>query len=66
MYMPTMVDLALVQTAVGSGWHMGIYEQHNIRIVMEDIAVEYGPECAKAAYGRKKLDEYLSPERTAN
>jgi hypothetical protein len=66
MYMPTLVNLDLVQTAPGSGFNLGTYEQHSIRIVMDDVAVEYGPECAKAAYGRKKLDEYLSPERTAN
>jgi hypothetical protein len=45
-YPPTLVELDLEQTSPGSGFNLGTYEQHDIRIVMEDVAVEYGPQCA--------------------
>jgi hypothetical protein len=60
-YPPTLVLLDLQQTVPGSDFSLGTWEQHDIRIVMEDVVVEYGPECAKAAYASKKLDAILPP-----
>lgn len=65
-YAPTLVALDLEQTAPGSGFNLGTYEQHDIRIVMEDIPVEYGPQCAKTTRARKELDEYLAPRRKSS
>ena len=62
-YPPTLVPLDLVKTKPGSGWNVGTYEQHDIRIVMEDILVEYGVPCAKAALKRKMDEEGQPPWR---
>lgn len=56
-YPPTLVILDLEKTQSGSGNNLGTYEQHDIRIVMDDVIAEYGPECAKAARDRKGVDE---------
>ena len=56
-FLPTLVPLDLVKTKPGSGWNVGTYEQHDIRIVMEEIAAEYGVPCAKAALARKINEE---------
>ena len=47
-YPPSLVVLDLQQTQPGSGWNLGTFEQHDVKIVMEDVAVEYGPQCATA------------------
>ena len=47
-YPPSLVVLDLQQTQPGSGWNLGTFEQHDVRIVMDDVAVEYGPQCATA------------------
>lgn len=52
-YQPTMVVLELEQTSPGSGFNLGTFEQHEITIVMEDMALEYGPQCAAAERARK-------------
>lgn len=62
-YPPTLVALDLEQTKPGNGFDMGTYEQHDITIVMEDVIVEYGPQCAKAARDRKKNDDEEQPRR---
>jgi putative lipoprotein (rSAM/lipoprotein system) len=65
-YPPTLVGLDLEKTKPGGGFDQGTYEQHDIRIVMEDVIVEYGPQCAKAARDRKKNDDLRPPRHKNN
>ena len=55
-YPPSMVVLDLEQTAPGGGWDMGTYEQHGLRIVMEDVYIEYGPQCVAARLAHEALN----------
>lgn len=55
-YPPSMVVLDLEQTAPGHGFGVGTFEQHDIRIVMEDVLVEYGPQCVAAKLAREALN----------
>lgn len=44
-----LVILDLVKTSSGTGWNLGTWEQHDVRIVMEEPVMEYGPQCARVA-----------------
>jgi putative lipoprotein (rSAM/lipoprotein system) len=53
---PTLTVLDLEQTAPGGGWSLGTFEQHDVKIVMEDVAIEYGPQCVAAKIMRETLN----------
>ena len=56
-YLPELVILDLDKTQDGSGYNLGTFEQHNIRIEMDETAVLYGPQCAAAARKRQESEE---------
>jgi putative lipoprotein (rSAM/lipoprotein system) len=64
-YPPTLVELDVEKTEDGSGWNIGTFEQHDIRVIMEDVVVEYGPLCVRAALANLLNAEKQSKERKA-
>ena len=56
-YDPELVILDLEKTSPGIGWNLGTWEQHDVRIVLDEPAMEYGPQCARAARKHEKTDD---------
>ncbi|MCP4573800.1 MAG: carboxypeptidase regulatory-like domain-containing protein [bacterium] len=51
IYLPSRDALQLEQTLDGNGnWDLGLWEQHDVRVVMSGNAVLYGPPCAARAW----------------